>query len=328
MYESALILSIAFILDMLFGDPTYRLHPVRCIGTIAHLLEKLLRGIHLNGLAGGGFLVMLTLAIVWSVTLGLHIVIRHFNAWAVYAWHIYLATSCMALRDLIDHARPVSQALRVNDLTHARSAVQLIVGRDATSLDEAGVARAAVETVAENFVDSLLSPLVWYVFGAFVFRNVSSNAGALMALVGYRTVNTLDAMVGHRNKKYMTFGRAAARLDDILNFIPARLSILILPFAAALCRQDALNALKIAWRDRNKHTSPNAGHPESCVAGALNIRLGGPTVYHHGTVNKTWLGHGETTVNADHIHACCHIVFIAGWVSFALAVLLLTLTTN
>jgi adenosylcobinamide-phosphate synthase len=323
MYDNALILGIAFILDLLLGDPTYRLHPVRCIGTTVQLLEKFLRRMHLNGIAGGGLLVMLTLTIVCSITLGLHIMIRHLDVWAAFVLHIYLVTSCMALRDLIAHANPVAQALQANDLTCARSTVQRIIGRDVMYLDEAGVARATVETVAENFVDSLLSPLFWYVVGALVLSNTASNLGALMAIVGYRTVNTLDAMVGHRNKRYITFGRAAARLDDILNFIPARLSILILPFSAALCRQNGLNAFKTALNDRNKHVSPNAGHPESCLAGALNIRLGGPAVYPYNTVEKPWLGQGDINVTAAHIKICCRIVFVAGCISAALAVLTL-----
>jgi adenosylcobinamide-phosphate synthase len=112
-------------------------------------------------------------------------------------------------------------------------------------------------------------------------------------------------------------------LDDVLNFIPARLSIFILPLSAALCGQDALHAFKTAWRDRKKHVSPNAGHPESCMAGALNVRLGGPTVYRHGAVDKPWLGDGQTVVNADHIQTCCRIVFLAGSLSFAFALLFL-----
>jgi adenosylcobinamide-phosphate synthase len=328
MYNSVFILGMAFVLDLLLGDPVYRMHPVRCTGTAVQLLEKLLRRMHLNGLAGGAFLVILALAMVWSITLGLHIAIRHLNVWAVYVWHVYLVTSCIALRDLIEHARSVAQALQANDLIRARLAVHRIVGRDVMYLDETGVARAAIESVAENFVDGLLGPLFWYIASALIFHNVAPAVGGLIAIVGYRTVNTLDSMVGHRNKRYITFGRAAARLDDILNFIPARLSIFILPLSAAVCHQNAINAFKTALRDRNKHVSPNAGHPESCLAGALNIRLGGPTVYQHCTVDKPWLGRGEIIVNAGHLHACCNIVFLAGFLSFALAVLSLTLTTN
>jgi adenosylcobinamide-phosphate synthase len=268
--------------------------------------------------------VLLTLAVTLIVSPGLTEIARHLGRWAIWIWRIYLTTSCIALRDLIDHARPVAEALRAGDLTRARAAVQRIVGRDAALLDEPGVARAAVETVAENFVDGLLAPLFWYVVGAAAFRNIEAATGALAALVAYRAANTLDAMVGYRNERYILFGRAAARLDDVMNFIPARLSVSILSLSAALCGQDGLSALKVAWRDRTKHVSPNAGHPESCLAGALHIRLGGPTVYPHGTVERPWLGDGDSEIAPAHIDRCCRIVFIAGCVAWALALLVLT----
>jgi adenosylcobinamide-phosphate synthase len=250
-------------------------------------------------------------------------VLQRLGIWSAWAWHVYLATSCIALRDLIDHARPVATGLRAGDLPRARDAVQRIVGRDASRLDEAGVARAAVETVAENFVDGLLGPVFWYVMGALLLRNVSPAAGALAALVGYRVNNTLDSMVGYRNEKYLLFGRAAARLDDVLNFIPARLSILMLALSAAICGHDAKSALRIALRDRNKHVSPNSGHPESCIAGALHVRLGGPTIYSHGTVQKPWLGDGDSEVTSAHIDSCCRIVFVAGCMAWLMALLLM-----
>jgi adenosylcobinamide-phosphate synthase len=320
MYNSALIIAAAFVLDLLIGDPVYRLHPVRCIGYVVRFLERQLRRLHLSGIIGGGLLVLLSLAATLSFSLGLSGVARRVGVWAVCLWHIYLTTSCIALRDLLHHARPVVDALRASDLARARSAVQRIVGRDAASLDAICVARAAVETVAENLVDSLLAPLFWYVVGALVLRDVAPATGALAALVGYRTINTLDAMVGYRSERYVTFGRAAARLDDVLNFIPARLSIFILPLGATLCGWDGLGALKVAWRDRNKHVSPNAGHPESCLAGALHIRLGGPVVYPHGTVEKPWLGRDENDVTATHIDACCRIVFVAGCLCLMIAI--------
>jgi adenosylcobinamide-phosphate synthase len=322
-FEAALILGLAFALDLLVGDPAYRLHPVRCIGYTARGLESLLWRLHFNGLLGGCLLVILTLMVALGVSLGVSTVVRHYNDWGMWIWHIYLTTSCVALRDLMDHARPVSEALRRGDLMRARAAVQRIVGRDAASLDETGVARAAVETVAENFVDGFLAPLFWYVVGAVALRDIDSATGALAALVTYRVANTLDAMVGYRNKRYVLFGRAAARLDDVLNFIPARLSILILSLSATLCRKDGLGALKVAWRDRTKHISPSAGHPESCLAGALHICLGGLVAYAYGTVDKSWLGHGVRKVTAAHIDCGCRIVFVAGCIACTLSLLVL-----
>ncbi|MDI9431965.1 MAG: adenosylcobinamide-phosphate synthase CbiB [Planctomycetota bacterium] len=323
MCDCAAILIAAFVLDLLFGDPVYRLHPVRCIGYLAHFLEGRLRRMHLSGLVGGCLLAALSLGVTLAVALGSSAVLHRLGIWPVWAWHVYLTTSCIALRDLIDHARPVADALRAGDLPRARDAVQRIVGRDASRLDETGVARATVETVAENFVDGFLGPVFWYVAGAIALRNVNPAAGALAALVGYRVTNTLDSMVGYRNEKYLLFGRAAARLDDALNFIPARLSIPILSLGAAVCGHDARNAFRIALRDRNKHVSPNSGHPESCMAGALSIRLGGPTIYPHGTVEKLWLGDGDSKVTPAHIDSCCRIVFIGGCMAWILALLLM-----
>ena len=315
MPDGALILGIAFALDLLIGDPAYRLHPVRSIGYVVRLMERLLHYLHLRHLVGGGLLVMLTLAIVCGIALGLSLVARRFGHGIACAWSVYLTYSCIALRDLIDHVRPVARALRAGDLDCARAAVQRIVGRDARQLDAAATARAAIETVAENFVDSLLAPLFWYVAGVLALGNVAPVFAGPLAVVGYRVVNTLDAMVGYRNARYLTFGRAAARLDDVLNFIPARLSILVLSLSAGFCGADALSALKTALRDRNQHASPNAGHPESCLAGALHLRLGGPTVYPHGTVEKPWLGRGDRAATAEHIDIACRIVFVAGCLS-------------
>jgi adenosylcobinamide-phosphate synthase len=328
MSEAALILGAAFILDLLWGDPVYRLHPVRCIGNTACFLELQLRRMHLSGLLGGCFLVLLTLGVALVFSLGLSEIVRHCGRWAVWVWRIYLATSCIALRDLIDHARPVAIALRSEDLLEARVSVQRIVGRDVSYLDEAGVAQAAVETVAENFVDGLLSPLFWYAAGAIALRRVAPVTGALAALIAYRTINTLDAMVGHRSERYLLFGRTAARLDDIMNFIPARLSMPLLALSAAVCRRDGRNALKVALRDRKKHVSHNAGHPESGLAGALHVRLGGPVIYPYGSVEKPWLGCGSDRVAVGHINAACRIVLLASAMAVGLTLLILALLSD
>ncbi len=325
MSEAALILGAAFALDLLLGDPTYRLHPVRCIGHTVCFLERQLRRMHLSGLLGGGLLVLLTLIVTLGVYLGFAEIARRCGGWVLWIWRVYLTTSCIALRDLIDHVRPVAAALRAEDLSRARTAVQRIVGRDTKRLGPAEVARATVETVAENFVDSFLSPLFWYIAGAVALRSIAPATGALAALVAYRTINTLDAMVGYRSERYLLFGRAAARLDDIMNFIPARLSVPLLSLSAGLCRQDGRGAWRVALRDRKKHVSPNAGHPESCLAGALHVRLGGPVTYPHGSVEKPWLGCGSDQVTAWHIDAACRIVLLAGGVAAGLVLLILML---
>jgi adenosylcobinamide-phosphate synthase len=277
-------------------------------------MESLLRRIGLAGIIGGGLLVLFTIIIILSAYFILKIIFCTIHAWAVLALNIYVVYSCIAFRDLFDHAYPVAEALENDDLLSARRAVQKIVGRDANNLDAFGVARAAVESLAENFVDGLLSPVFWYTIGCLVgvLIGFQYNIAAIFGILIYRMVNTLDSMVGYRNERYFYFGRVSARLDDLMNFIPARLSIIILMAASVLCKMNACKCWKIAGRDRLKHPSPNAGHAESCVAGALNLRLGGPIYYSHELYQKSWLGDGTADASYRDVKKCSRLVSFAG----------------
>ena len=321
MIHSASILLIAFALDFLLGDPPYRLHPIRLLGSSVSILEKLLRGLGLSGLLGGMLLVTFVVGLSLTIYLAAHSFLVGLHPWLATILDIYLVYSCLALTDLLGHAVPVAMALERSDLIQARVTLQSMVGRDTSLLDSAGVARGAVESVAENFVDGVVSPLFWYSAGAIlclILRCRAPAAAGVSAILIFKVISTLDSMVGYRHEHYLLFGRPAARLDDLANFIPARLSLIILFVGAAISRESAMAGWKIARRDRLKHLSPNAGHPESFVAGTLGIKLGGPVLYQEETVEKPWLGDEDEEVGPDHIRRCCRLIYRSSWVALLL----------
>ncbi len=211
-----------------------------------------------------------------------------------------LASSLLALRGLYDHVSAVASALD-QGLVQARAAVGAIVGRDPDSLDAGGVARAAAESLAENFSDAVVAPVFWF---------------ALLGLPGlcaYKAINTLDSMIGHRSERYEAFGKAAARLDDAVNWIPARLAGLLLVLAALpLPGADAGQAWTAMWRDAGKHRSPNAGWPESSLAGALGFALAGPRRYGDELVDDDWMGGGRAELTADDLRSALRLYLAAG----------------
>lgn len=293
----------AYILDLSFGDPRYPYHPVRIIGLAISLVGRSLKALRLDGKGGGILLVCITVVF----TLGAYIALRRFLHVLFpligLGFDLFICYSLLAFKDLIVHIKPVIRALKANDLAGARKAVAMTVGRDVRYLDREGVSRAAVETLAENFVDGFLSPLFWYV-----------TAGSAASLVGwppvipaiclmllFKAASTLDSMVGYKTGPFPAFGWAAARLDDLLNFIPARLSLVILFVGAWISGLHPKDGLKVALRDRLKHESPNSAHAESFAAGALHIRLGGPTPYPDGVKEKPWLGDGYNDPGPEEI---------------------------
>lgn len=222
-------------------------------------------------------------------------------------WEAAAASTLLAQRSLYDHVRAVADALRLEGLAGGRMAVAMIVGRDVTALDRAGVSRAAVESLAENFSDGIVSPALWLL------------AGGLPGLAIYKAVNTADSMIGHRSPRHEAFGWAAARLDDALNLPGARLSAALLALAAGRGRRRA--AWRAAWSDAGKHRSPNAGWPEAAAAGALGLRLGGPRRYGALIVDGAWLGTGRTDASAADIDAALTLYVRACACLFAAAAL-------
>lgn len=318
MIHAAVILISAFALDSLLGDPPSPFHPVRLMGAAISALEKLLRRLRWSGSGGGILLATMTIGLAIGAYVTLRESLAGLHPFLATVLDLYLAYSCLALKDLCKHAEPIAESLTRNDLTQARTELQKIVGRDTSHLNPEGVARGAVESVAENFVDGVLSPIFWYSLVAVFSHAFGCPAPAAAGIVGmlaFKVISTLDSMVGYRSEHYLLFGRPAARLDDLVNFLPARLSLIILFTGAILSGEKAWAGWKISWRDRLKHLSPNAGHSESFVAGALGIKLGGPTIYPDGTVDKAWLGDGNEEVGPQHIRRCCRLIYRSSWVA-------------
>ena len=279
-------LLLGFLLDLLLGDPRWLPHPIRAIGALIAGLEKLLRKIFPKNqggeLAGGVALVILVLLLSGGFTLLVLWLCGKVGLWLRFLAETILCFQLLATRSLKGESMKVYKALKAGDLEGARYAVSMIVGRDTQCLDEAGVARAAVETVAENASDGVIAPLIFLAIG-----------GAPLGMV-YKAVNTMDSMVGYKNDQYLWFGRCAAKLDDVVNFIPARLAGVLMCLGAGFSGFDAPNALRIFRRDRKNHKSPNSAHTEAAAAGALHIQLGGSNYYFGKLVEKPTIG------DADH----------------------------
>ncbi|MGA2192052.1 MAG: adenosylcobinamide-phosphate synthase CbiB [Nitrospirota bacterium] len=276
---------LAFILDVLLGDPRRMPHPVMAVGKLVGGLEKLFNKKSASRAAlfsaGLAVAVFVTLSVYLAASFLIKYSYEYLGVYAGAAVSIYLAYTTLSIKSLADAAKDVALPLEKGDLPEARKNLSMIVGRDTANLDATEVARGAVETVAENTSDGIIAPLFYLTIG-----------GAPLALA-YKAINTMDSMIGYKNERYAYFGRAAARLDDIANFIPARLTALLMVAASFLARAEILswkNSWSILIRDRRKHPSPNSGYPEAAAAGALNVRLGGESSYSGVKSAKPFIG--------------------------------------
>ncbi|MBS6196244.1 MAG: cobalamin biosynthesis protein CobD [Clostridiales bacterium] len=271
-----------FLLDLLLGDPRWLYHPVRIIGNGISLLEKVLRKIFPKSKTGeriaGGVLVLLIIAFSAGIPLGILYLAYGWRLWLGFALETFMCYQLLAARSLRDESRKVYDALKTGDLEKSRYAVSMIVGRDTKSLDEAGVTKAAVETVAENTSDGIIAPLFYMMIG-----------GAVLGFA-YKAINTMDSMVGYKNDKYRFFGTAAAKLDDVVNYLPARLSGCVMILAAYCVGMNGKHAKKIYLRDRRNHASPNSAQTEAVMAGALEIQLAGDAWYFGKLHKKPFIG--------------------------------------
>ncbi|OAT31342.1 adenosylcobinamide-phosphate synthase [Buttiauxella brennerae ATCC 51605] len=292
----------AWLLDYWFGDPPHWPHPVRWIGNLISVAQRAIRHCCKTELAlkiGGGVLWLVVVGTTWGVSWGLlHIanLVSPWLGWLVEVWMIY---TVLAARCLGDAAMEVYRALKDGTLAESREKLSWIVGRDTSQLERPQITRAVVETVAENSVDGVIAPLFFLMLG-----------GAPLAMA-YKAVNTLDSMVGYKTEKYRAIGMVSARLDDVANFIPARLSWLLLSISAWCVRADFRRALHIGWRDRYQHSSPNCAWPEATVAGALGIRLGGPNTYFGERVEKPWMGDERRGIALDDITRTIQLMMLA-----------------
>jgi len=294
-------------MDLILGDPVYRLHPVRIIGKCIDFLYKLLKDIHISK----RFLGIIIVVSVLFISHLHYILIRHMLGPFNIIFDIFLCYSFIALRDLSDHIRPIVNSLDKGDIKKAREHLSKVVGRDTKKLDKNGIIMASVETVAEGFVDGFLSPVFWFFTGAFFGLPIAF-------MLSYRVINTLDSMLGYKSPDLIDIGFASAKIDDLMNFIPARISLLILFIGAGLLKFNAREALHIALRDRLKHSSPNSAHPEAFVAGAIGIRLGGPVYYPHGLVKRPWIGNNEKEPEISDIIKAVKLIKVSALISILL----------
>jgi adenosylcobinamide-phosphate synthase len=315
--EPLLLLFMAIALDAVAGEmgPLFRLapHPVVMIGTLIGALDKRLNKPERSESDRRlrGILLVLGMA---ALALGLGAAMAYLARTLPYAWlaEVFVAATLLAQRSLFEHVHDVAQALAKGGVEAGRFAVSRIVGRDPHSLDEFAVARAAIESLAENFADGVVAPVFWYV------------VAGLPGLLLYKTVNTLDSMVGYRNDKYRAFGMASARLDDVLNLIPARLAGLLLVLAAPFVpKGKPVAALITMVTDARHHRSPNSGWPEAAAAGALGLALGGPRKYPGLMVEEKWIGSGRAKAQLADIHRALHLFTVACLMDAGLVILLL-----
>jgi len=279
----------AIALDAVLGDPRWLPHPVRAVGALATRMEALTRKLIPSARAAG---VLTALVVVGAAGAAVFLLVR--AAAAIHpavgdAVSIVLIATTLAARDLAGHALNVHRALNRGDLPEARKKVALMVSRDTEALDEVEAARAAIESVAENTVDGVTAPLLFAVVG-----------GPVAAMM-YKAVNTLDSMFGYKTDRYLKFGWASARLDDVVNYIPARITAALVTLAASLVGARPVQALRCLLRDGGKHPSPNSGLTEAAMAGALGVRLGGVSSYFGVQSTKPFLGNPLEPLAKGHI---------------------------
>lgn len=293
--ELLAVVALGFLLDQVLGDPHWLYHPVRLIGAYISFLEKGIRKLFGEGeralLAGGVVLVILVTGTTAVVSGGILYTCGRISPWLRFLASVILCYQLFAVKSLKDESMKVYRELKKDDLEAARYAVSMIVGRDTQVLDATGVAKAAVETVAENTSDGVIAPLIYLAIG-----------GPILGFM-YKAINTMDSMVGYKNDKYMYFGRCAAKLDDVVNYIPARISALLMIAVSFLPGKayDGKGAWRIWRRDRRKHASPNSAQTEAVCAGSLGVQLAGDASYFGKIVKKPTIGDAHRPVEYEDI---------------------------
>jgi len=307
-----LTLAGAYLLDLICGDPRWFPHPIKLIGYTVTKLEIIFYPGRYKRLAGV-LLVSVVVAATFFISWLLIDIARTINSYAGLLLAAVFIYTTLSVKDLKDESMAVYHALNKRDIQSARNNLAMIVGRDTHTLDENEIIRATVETVAENIVDGIISPL----FFAFI-------GGAPLAL-GYKAINTMDSMIGYKNERYKEFGWAAARLDDAANFIPARLAGLLLPVAVLVAGKSPVKSFRIMLRDGQKNPSPNSGISEAAVAGALGVRLGGVNFYNSIPVAKPSIGDELYPLDKEHIKDSIRIAYLVSFLFLLSGIVLLRL---
>ena len=310
MVWSLYALCIGFCIDLIVGDPHGFPHPVVGIGRLISLLERLFRRLlpKTKGgeIAAGACIWVLTVLISAGLPAALLYGTQKLSVWLRLALESVMCWQILATKSLRDESMKVFSALRGGTLDEARQAVSMIVGRDTAQLDEKGVARAAVETVAENTSDGVIAPLLFLALG-----------GAPLGFF-YKAVNTMDSMLGYVEMPYKNIGLIPAKLDDVFNFIPARLSAFLMLAAGALLRLDVKNGWRIFRRDRYRHASPNSAQTESVCAGLLGLRLAGDAWYHGVLHRKSFIGDAVREIETDDIPRACRLMTVTALLALVL----------
>jgi adenosylcobinamide-phosphate synthase len=309
--SSAALLISAFLLDLAVGDPRWLPHPVVFMGKfISHGESRLRRGrarrAFLTGMALSLSLIALSAATAWTLIALFALLPR----WLSFIATAALASTTLATRGLFDAVRRIEAPLQSGDINAAREKLSHIVGRETAHLSQDKVLRASLESLSESTCDGIVAPL-FYLF-----------LGGVPLAMAYKAVSTLDSMIGYRTERYFYFGKFAARLDDVMNFIPARLTALFIVIATLVLRLTPARALRVTWRDHANHLSPNAGYPEAALAGAFGIRLGGPSIYFGKEVHKPYLGDDSTPVKIEMLKEGRILCLVTAILSLATFVLL------
>ena len=303
-----------FVLDAVFGDPAWLPHPVVLMGKCISKLEKTLRArfpkTQQGELLAGAVLAFCLPVGTFLITSAVCLLAAKISPWLGLAVQMFWCGQALAAKGLVQESRNVYNELVKPDLPAARKAVSRIVGRDTENLTAEGVTKAAVETVAENASDGVIAPLLYMLLG-----------GAPLALT-YKAVNTMDSMVGYKNETYLYFGRAAAKLDDVANYIPSRLAALLWAAAAALTGSDAKGAWRIWRRDRRNHASPNSAQTESACAGALGVQLAGPAYYFGEYYPKPTIGDALRPIEPQDILRADRMMYAASVLALVLGLVI------
>ena len=298
---------LGFIIDLMVGDPRWMYHPVQFIGLLISKFEKILRIIFKKSKTSeqiaGGILVILVLFFSVIIPIGFLFASYKLNFYFGFAVETFMCYQIMATKSLKVESMKVYEKLAKDDLCGARFAVSMIVGRETKNLDEKEITKATVETIAENAADGVIAPLFYMVIG-----------GPVLGFL-YKAINTMDSMIGYKNDRYMHFGTAAAKLDDIANYIPARFAAYIMIFSAYLCKFNIKNAYKIYKRDKKNHKSPNSAQTESVMAGALQIELAGDSIYFGKIVKKPTIGDNIKEISFEDIKNANKLLYVTAFTS-------------
>ena len=307
-------LVVACLLDLFLGDPQWSFHPIRILGKTIECLEKTLRGIKTSVISektAGVLLCVVTITVTYGTTASLIHFASTLNSYFGASLAIVFAYFTISIKSLGDAAGKIKQCLKNGEEERARSHLSFVVGRDTPALSRKEMIRATVETVAENTSDGIVAPLIYLILG-----------GAPLAMA-YKAVNTLDSMVGYKNERYLNMGWASARCDDLANYIPARVTGTLMIVAAIFLGNDWKNAYATLRKDARKHTSPNSGYPESAVAGALRVQLGGVNYYSGKKKVAPLLGQDLEELSEQSIEGAVRIMYLTSSMMIVLGILFL-----